>query len=339
MTICEEKSGQSVFRMSATLSQHRREMGALKFGYSLYGLCLASDWEIPGLQQVSVTSPKLSLRTGDSSSFVDARSKLPLGPLNWFNRAVLPDGSEYLVWPSLFEFLISPDGRTVLARVLEQGNAEAFEVYLFGQVLSFVLIKQGIEPVHGTAVVVDGKAVALVGDCSYGKSTLAAAFMRAGFPLLTDDLLVTSVIDGTVMAHAGPPRIKLLPESAGTMPGEGIAGAKMNPFTNKFIVPVGGKLSYRNSAPLAAIYVLSDPSIQQNVSSIGKLSAHNGCIELLRNTFNNRVTEPARNAQLLTIFSDLARRVPVRSLAYPRNFSVLPEVIAAVIADVRAGVR
>ena len=242
--------------------------------------------------------------------FAEARSKLVPGPLNWFNRTVLPDGTEYLLWPELFEFLISPDGRTVQANVLERGSAEALEVYLFGQVLSFVLIKQGIEPVHGTAVVVDGKAVAIVGDCSYGKSTLAAAFMNAGFPLLTDDLLVTSVVDGRVIAHPGPPRIKLLPESAGTMPGEGVSGARMNPYTSKFIVPLEGDLSFRRSAPLAAVYVLSDPSIEQNVSSIGTLSAHEGCIELLRNTFNSKVMGPQRNAQLLTLFSDLARRVP-----------------------------
>src|SRR3954452_21519678 len=230
-----------------------------QFGYELYGLKLASDWQIAGLQEVTTSSAQLTLRAVDPFVFAEARSTLPPGPLNWFNRAVLPDGFEYLLWPTLFECLISPDGRDVQANVLEQGSSDALEVYLFGQVLSFVLIKQGIEPVHGTAVVVDGKAIAIVGDCSYGKSTLAAAFLSAGFPLLTDDLLVTSVLDGKVMAHPGPPRIKLLPSSASTMPGEGVGGARMNPYTSKFIVPLTGGLSFGRSVPLAAIYILSDP--------------------------------------------------------------------------------
>jgi hypothetical protein len=323
--------------MSSTLLSHTgRPMQASAYTYELYGLSIASDWAIPGLKEVSATPPQLELRSADRASFAVARSKLPPGPLNWFNRVVLSDGSEYLLWPALFEFLISADGREVQANVLEQGSAEALEVYLFGQVLSFVLIKQGVEPVHGTAVVVDGRAVAIVGDCSYGKSTLAAAFMTAGFPLLTDDLLVTSMVDGKVMAHPGPPRIKLLPESAATMPGERVSGARMNPYTSKFIVPLDGELSCNRSAPLAAVYVLSDPDLEHHQCSIEPLSAHDSCIELLRNTFNSKVLEPRRNAQLLTLFSDLARRVPVRSLAYPRRFSILPDVVNAVVADVRA---
>ena len=307
-----------------------------QFGYELYGLRLASDWQIPGLQEVPASSAQLTLRAGDRFAFAEARNTLPLGPLNWFNRSVLPDGSEYLLWPALFEFLISPDGRDVQANVLEQGSPEALEVYLFGQVLSFVLIKQGIEPVHGTAVVIDGKAVAIVGDCSYGKSTLAAAFLRAGFSLLTDDLLVTSVVDGIVLTHPGPPRIKLLPESAATMPGEGVSGARMNPYTSKFIVPLSGDFSFRSSVPLAAIYVLADPAIERQVITIDQLSPHEACVELLRNTFNRKVVEPLRNRQLLTLYSDLARRVPVRSLAYPRRLAMLPDVVNSILEDVRA---
>jgi hypothetical protein len=307
-----------------------------QFGYELYGLRLASDWQIPGLQEVPASSAQLTLRAGDRFAFAEARSTLPPGPLNWFNRVVLPDGSEYLLWPALFEFLISPDGRDIQANVLERGSSEALEVYLFGQVLSFVLIKQGIEPVHGTAVIVDGKTVAIVGDCSYGKSTLAAAFLSAGFPLLTDDLLVTSVVGEKVMAHPGPPRIKLLPESAGTMPGKGVSGARMNPYTSKFIVPLSDDLSCRRSTPLAAIYVLSDPAIERHATSIEPLSPHEACVELLRNTFNTKVMEPLRNKQLLTLYSDLARRVPVRSLAYPRRLSLLSDVVKSIVEDVRS---
>ena len=55
--------------------------------------------------------------------------------------------------------------------------------------LSFSLLSLGYEPLHATAVVVDGEAVAFLGDCGYGKSTLGAAFLARGFPLLTDDVL------------------------------------------------------------------------------------------------------------------------------------------------------
>ncbi|MFB3074256.1 MAG: hypothetical protein ACE1Z6_03640, partial [Candidatus Methylomirabilales bacterium] len=109
---------------------------------------------------------------------------------NWFQHLRLPDGSDYLRWSGLFEFLVSADGRRIACRELECASPESFQTYLIGQVLSFALVKRGIEPLHSTTVVIDGKAVAFLGDSGYGKSSLGAAFLQAGYPLLTDDLLV-----------------------------------------------------------------------------------------------------------------------------------------------------
>ncbi|PYT92309.1 MAG: hypothetical protein DMG36_15620 [Acidobacteria bacterium] len=83
---------------------------------------------------------------------------------DWFHYAPLEDGSDYLRWTGLFEFLISADGRRIAARTLTDISQEAFQTYLLGQVLSFALLKQGIESLHSTVVAVDGGAVAILGD-------------------------------------------------------------------------------------------------------------------------------------------------------------------------------
>ena len=92
---------------------------------------------------------------------------------------------------------------------------ESFQVYLLGQALSFALLKLGFEPLHATAVVVDGRAVALLGESGSGKSTLAAAFVDAGFQMLTDDVLMVHECRGEAMAYPGPARLKLFPKVAG----------------------------------------------------------------------------------------------------------------------------
>jgi hypothetical protein len=311
----------------------------LPFRYTLYGLTLASDWSIPGLAESSASPVRIHLRAGEASFFEHAHSSQnrPFGPPNWFQRTVLPDETELLEWPNLFEFLLSADGGTILGRPLREGSEAAFEVYLLGQVLSFALLKLRIEPIHGTAVVIGDSAVAFIGDCTYGKSTMAAAFLNQGYSLLTDDQLVTSRnFEGEVMAHPGPPRIKLLPESARALLGTKASGARMNPFTTKMVIPLNGDMSRRQAAPLRAIYVLSDPTEAPREVTIKPLSPREGCLDLLRNTFNPVVAEPARIKHQFQAYSELSTQIPMRSLSYPRDFSRLSEVVHAVVGDVHA---
>jgi hypothetical protein len=314
------------------------ETSHLSFRYTLYGLTLASEWSIAGLVETSASPVRIQLRTGEAALFDRAHSSQsrPFGPPNWFQRTVLRDQTELLEWPKLFEFLLSTDGSTILGRPLKQGSEAAFEVYLLGQVLSFALVKLGIEPIHGTAVTIGDSAVGFIGDCTYGKSTMAAAFLKHGCSLLTDDQLVTSQnSEGDVVVQPGPPRIKLLPESAHALLGAHTSGARMNPFTNKMIIRLDANMSRREPAPLRAIYVLSDPGNAQQEVKINPLSPREGCIDLLRNTFNPVVSEPARIKHQFQAYSELSTQVPMRSLSYPRDFSRISEVVDAVIDDVR----
>ena len=45
-----------------------------------------------------------------------------------------------------------------------------------------VLIKKDIHSLHASAVAVDGKAIAFLGSNGFGKSSLAASFVNAGYP-------------------------------------------------------------------------------------------------------------------------------------------------------------
>ncbi|MFM6853207.1 MAG: HPr kinase/phosphorylase, partial [Sphingopyxis sp.] len=55
---------------------------------------------------------------------------------------------------------------------------------------------------HGTAVVVDGRAVLLLGPSGAGKSDLALRLHAVGADLIVDDLLTLSAHNGVIHAHA-----------------------------------------------------------------------------------------------------------------------------------------
>ena len=56
-----------------------------------------------------------------------------------------------------------------------------------------LLMQRKILPLHGSAVAIDGKAYAIVGDSGAGKSTLASAFLNKGYQLLSDDVIAVSL--------------------------------------------------------------------------------------------------------------------------------------------------
>ncbi len=306
--------------------------------YRLYGIRIKSHWALPFpcLEAAETAPAQVELTNGPPSLFSGARAKavLETAPAG-YRYAPLGDGSIYLVWPGLFEFLVSADGLRIAARPGHKVSWESFYSYLFGQVLSFALLKQGIEPLHGTAMVLEGGAEGFLGDCGYGKSSLAAAFLQAGYPLLTDDLLVLKGNGRGFLAYPSFPRIKLFPEIAQALLGGGTGGVPYNPHTSKMIIPLGRDQSCRKITPLKAFFVLRPPVAgpPRKKVSIRTLSQRQTFLAVTANTFNARLQEPGRLKRLFALASRIAARVPVKSLSYPRDLARLPEVVEAVRAN------
>lgn len=293
--------------------------------YELYGLRLKSDLAVPFDRCRDETRADVTLRQVDHC-LSDPLRVAPEGA-PWFQRARLPDGSDYLRWSRLYEFRVSPDGREILSRALSDVSAETFATYLLSQVLSFALVRQGVEPLHATATVVGGEAVAFLGDSGYGKSTLGAAFLKAGYPIFTDDLLVVDEDEGGFQAFPGPPRIKLLPGTARRLLGERARGQPMNPRTRKLILPLAGNAAWREPVRLRALYVLRAPGRRSDRVSISRLPARRACRELIRNTFNPVIVDGDRLARQLDLAARLVARVPVMTLSCPRGLGRLSEVV------------
>jgi hypothetical protein len=305
-------------------------------GYSLYGLALRCPLILPCPRGERIPAAReVRLAPGSPGRFALARRQLGSRRRgrDWFRARRLSDGRHYLRWSGLFEFLISPDGRRIEYRRLPLASRESFATYLLSQVLSFSLIASGAEPLHGTVVVVDGQAVAFLGDCGSGKSTLAAAFLARGFPLLTDDLVSLDADGAGFRVHPGVPRIKLFPAVSRSVLGRAGSGPRLNPGTGKVVLPLGGRETFRAPAPLRAVYLIDRP--QGPGTRIAPLSPPQAMVETVRHTFNTIVNHRERLARQFAAAAALARAVPLRRLQYPRQFAALPGVCDAVLADLR----
>ena len=316
----------------------RRASSCVAGVYHLYGLRLQSDWPLPYPRVRASVLAEVGLLRGSQSHFSkaleEARENVP--ETGWDRGVPLADGQTYLRWPERFEFLVSADGCAILGRPIREDPCEPFHTYLLGQALSFALIKQGFEPLHATCVTVDGGAVAFLGECGYGKSSLGAAFVQAGHQLLTDDLLVLSERGGRFTAYPGPPRIKLFPEIARSVLPSHAAGTPIWNTTPKLIIPLDKRDVSGSAVPLRAIYVLGSPTprdrVRKNVS-IRRLSKRDACLALLQHPFNTAVTDSRRLSGQFAFTTTLAANVPVKTIRYPRTVDLLPAVRDAILSD------
>jgi hypothetical protein len=177
--------------------------------YSLHGVCLRSHSPLPFRSGSSASLAEVVLVEGSAVCLDGAfQTSTHVG---WFHRAELRDGAVYLRWANLFDFLVSADGREIGARPLGESSPEAFHTYLLGQALSFALIKQGFDPLHATTVTVAGEAVAFLGECGFGKSSLAATF-----------LVSIGSYEGGLLQLREAGSKEILSEAANTGPGDAI---------------------------------------------------------------------------------------------------------------------
>jgi len=257
---------------------------------------------------------------------------------DWFQYKRLADGSSHLHWPGLYEFLISPDGRRISGRpTREDISPESFHTYLLGVALSFSLLKLGFDPLHATVVAVNGCSFGLLGRSGYGKSTLAGAFLQAGYPVVTDDLLVLKKDAKGYSAYPGPPRIKLLPEVARVLIGKRVVAVPMNPLTRKLIIPLNHKQTLQTTVPLKTLYALNPPTPGGGNGKITfrRLSQRRALMALLEHSFNDWVTEPGRLNDQFRLYAQIASQVTIKRVSYPRRLASLSSVRDAILQDIQ----
>ena len=315
----------------------------MTYWYEVYGIRLRSDVELSFAECVPAGEPDVDLLSASESFFREASRDAVLKPDSerWYEYALLDDDRIYLRWEDQFEFLIDGDGRRIWFGWLGARSLESLRVYLLGRALSFALVKQGFEPIHSSTVVLNGSALAFIGESGFGKSSLAAGFVRDGYRLLTDDLLVVSQLSGQPEAHPGPPRIKVFPWVARRCLGRIGEGVPMNDWTEKLVLPLGEDHHQSRPVPLRTVYVLGSPRevFRKQRIQIAALSQREAFVELIRHTFNYVVTDPKRLQRLFSKSMELASKVPMKRISYPRDLALLPEVRRRIVADLEAGVR
>lgn len=251
--------------------------------------------------------------------------------------------TERIRYTDVVEFVFGPSGDRIDGRVLDPEYGHAVEIYLLGLVLAYWLERRGRLALHGSGVVLeDGRAVAFLGDKGSGKTSLGAAFLRDGCPLLTDDLLAVDVDRARPHAAPGYPQLRMWPDLARHFVGDPAGLPSVEPGGEKRRVSLVDHWDAPFAdapAPLERIYLprRREPGEGGGIR-IEEVRPAEGLFGLVRESFLVAILQATGlQGGRLDRLGRLARAVPVRRLVYPSGLERLPEVMAAVRADAAGG--
>ena len=305
--------------------------------YCVYGLTLFSpDFPLEKLPPAPADiGPEVHLRLGaapPSLSCTDDRLVY---------RSFAADGSLFARlyrWPDCALLKMEMEGdfffdlqKKEIAVAPRSGRLDRAKVALLGPVLACWLTLHGRFPLHASAVVdPEGGGHVFIAHAGSGKSSLAAAALKKGGKLLTDDILAFDPDGESVMGYPGYPQMKFWPDAFQVFfPGE----------TQDPLLPEIPKLCtdktesfWNQPAPLRALYLLENRPDAPSVA-LSLIQGHDAVFQLLNHSFISHHLNPRELASQLELYSNLARRVPVFRLSYPRRWNQLGKVVEAIFSS------
>ena len=221
-------------------------------------------------------------------------------------------------------FTIGIDRHTIVHRAPPQVDRAAVALDLIGVVLPVAFHLQGAWCMHASAVQTGTGVIAFVAARGVGKSTLAAACLQAGCPLVADDVVVLRERDGAVTVTPSGVPLRLRAETARSV---GVDAAAADGWGK---VRVAGDQS-QHALPLGAIYVLSPAAADAPVTR-ARRGTRASALALLSHGKIAELLGAARAGEALERCVTLAATTALYDLAVPRDLTLLPAVVQSLLA-------
>ncbi len=243
--------------------------------------------------------------------------------------------TETMRFPRVADFLLRPGA--IECELLDPDCRYLVDICLFGHVLCYCCERLSFTAIHAGAVEIAGKAAVFAADSTGGKSTMVASLVRAGAPLLADDIAVLETDDDGVTCHRGYPQFKMTSDQIAAF--TTATGANefelIHPAFEKVGVPaerVGGFAA--GSLPVGAIYLLHRDRSTEAQVTITPVPPAEALMHLIHNSFIAQLVDATdMRAERLGRLSRIVKSVPVLRLRYPSGYESLPAVNEAVRGD------
>jgi len=320
----------------------------VQFHYFTFGLHLHSNKLIPGLVALP-TMPEVDVQVWLDLTPLWLKEISLESPETWFvSAAQNQDGKPVLTIRQLLsgayfqvtyydgtEFIINQIGTEIWATWLDTLTLEDTATYLLGPIMGFLLRLRGVVCLHACSIKVGDKCLAIVGPAGAGKSTTAAAFAKAGFSILSDDVVALWERERSFLVQPSYPRVRLWPKSVEILYGKPDALPCLTPNWDKRYLDLTqeGYQFQQQPLPLGAIYILGSRSSDAAAPFIESLPVQASIITLIANTYGKGLLDKGMRAKEFDLLSRLVVNVPVRQIIPHSDAAYLSKLCEVIVED------
>jgi hypothetical protein len=204
-------------------------------------------------------------------------------------------------------------------------NTDVFRLFAISEALGLTLFQKGIFLLHGSAVKIGNKAVIFIGKPGAGKSTTVAAYAKAGFTVLSDDMTAISIdASNNPVVLPAYPQIKIWEDAVDNL---GFDKTTLEPAFeghNKFIFKQDEFSFPKEPVILSEIIIIQKPFSKKTT----QLTINEGLIELMRHFPLPHQLLKGDNLQNHFIDSlKIASKVSIKKIRRPKDFKALQHFI------------
>ena len=288
--------------------------------YSLFGADIRSEIPLPGLP-AATSEPAVTIRFGSTPDSL-VRSQGGGVCYSAASREAL------ITVPNVGRFHVRA-GEAIVVDAVGGVDLDHLRLFLLTVIIGVLLHQRDELVLHAAVVDAPDGCIALAGESSAGKSTLAAVLQARGRRVLTDEICVVRVDDGPIVIP-GPPCLHVWEDALRRLGHDPARFQPVRPGMRKYAMPMGAS---HQAGPrrLKAIYVLSPWNSKATVAEA--LGGRDRFEALVRNTYRFEYLAPmGLRAAHFARLADLAARVPVvrlRRSSHAGGIDELDECLAA----------
>lgn len=169
--------------------------------YRVFGLNILSDLPLNELKPYSFNTADVRIILGENPAELE----------NPVDRGVLFQlrENEFLFRLDTVGSFYVRNGNFITIERLNNSTDQELSLFLLGSAFGALLHQRGLVPLHGSTIVLEEKAVPILGVSGAGKSSIAAEYLKRGYKILADDISVLEAEKNSISILPGVPQVKL----------------------------------------------------------------------------------------------------------------------------------
>lgn len=246
-------------------------------------------------------------------------------------------------------FLIEPHGlalhidlkATTLTVDCADEKLSAAAAWAFHAGLGAATIARGGVPLHGAGLELDGRNIALLAASGTGKSTLTWFLLEHGARFGNDDLIPTYLTDTGTTAYPSVSLFPKLQREAVDRYGLDPAALRLADYgtgEEEYYAPLRPEQRTPGPAPLAAAFLLRPrPEAEGGPVTAERMPEAEAALTFQANLHTLwLIGKWVDDRRIAALCRALAARIPLYAVSYPKAYSVLPDLAAALRRIVEA---